>query len=143
MNAVLYPAILVLVLSFTAPGLAGERDAVPPVTHDATRKECGECHMAFQPALLPPGSWDRLMDNLADHFGESAELAPELVADIHAYLTANAGGGDAGVIRITEQRWWMRKHRRIRADTWQRPDIGSKINCGACHADAARGRYED
>lgn len=143
MNRLLGLSLLFLPLEFGAPALAGERDTVPPVTHVATAKECGECHMAFQPALLPAASWGRMLDDLADHFGESAELAPALTAEIRAYLTAHAGSGDATILRITEQRWWLRKHRMLRAEVWQRPEIGSKVNCEACHRDAARGVYDD
>jgi hypothetical protein len=143
MNRIIRSGVLILLLAVAGPALAGEYDSVPPVTHGATKKECGECHMAFQPALLPAAGWTRLMANLGDHFGEDTELAPELVADIRAYLTANAGPGDPGPIRITEQRWWLRKHRKVRGDVWQRPDIKSKINCEACHRDAARGVYDD
>lgn len=135
--------LLILPLWLAVPALAGERDAVPPVTHGATRKECGECHMAFQPALLPAASWNRIMDNLADHFGDDASLAPDLGADIRAYLTGSAGPGDSGVTRITEQRWWLHQHRRLRTDVWQQLDIKSKANCEACHRDASRGVYDD
>lgn len=143
MNRMLGLGLVILPLAFGGSASAGERDQVPPVSHAATKKECGECHMAFLPALLPAASWSRILDTLADHFGESAELAPPLVTEIRAYLTAQAGSGDAAISRITEQRWWLRKHRKLRAEIWQRPEIGSKINCEACHRDAARGLYDD
>ena len=121
---------------------ADEFERVPPVTHPATLKECGECHMAYQPGLLPADSWNRIMDGLADHFGENAGLPAETVATIRAYLTQNAGGGDGRLIRITDQRWWQREHDFDPA-IWKRPAVGSKGNCEACHREAAKGRYED
>ncbi len=36
--------------------------------------ECGGCHFAYQPGLLPEASWRKMMGSLADHFGENAEL---------------------------------------------------------------------
>lgn len=134
------PAALLALMLAAAPALAFER--VRPVTDTATKKECGECHMAFQPALLPAGSWNKIMDGLADHFGEDASLQADLAARIRAYLTANAGRGDPALLRITEQRWWVREHR-MPANVWQKDDVRSKSNCEACHRDAAKGLYDD
>lgn len=122
--------------------LANEFERVPPVTHAATLKECGECHMAFQPALLPAASWNRIMDGLSDHFGDNASLPPDAVADIRAYLTQNAGQGDGRLLRITDQRWWGHEHK-FRPEIWQRQDVRSKANCVACHRSAEKGLYED
>ena len=47
---------------------------VAPVTDPLVKKECGSCHMAFSPQLLPKRSWQKLIDTLADHFGENASL---------------------------------------------------------------------
>lgn len=136
-------ALLGVLLTTGGLALASPYERVPPVAHERTRKECGECHMAFQPALLPAAGWNRIMDGLADHFGDNAKLAPDVAADIRAYLTANAGRSDGDAMRITEQPWWVREHRRVRPETWAKPDVRSKANCEACHRDAARGLYED
>lgn len=140
-----------------AVALAGD-DWVPPVTDPVVLKECGACHMAFQPAFLPARSWDRMMNELADHFGEDATVAPDKARQIRAYLTANAGDvvtkGRAGKYmqwvapggtpqRITENPDFQRKHRRISDRTWQDPKVVTKSNCPACHQDANRGYYED
>ncbi|WP_247890059.1 diheme cytochrome c [Azospirillum brasilense] len=136
-------AATVLLLLSGAAVSANEFERVPPVTNDATRKECGECHMAFQPGLLPAGSWTRIMDGLDDHFGEKASLPPGPAAEVRAYLTGNAAErGDPTLLRITEQRWWLREHR-FRPEVWLRKDVLSKANCEACHRDAARGLYDD
>ncbi|PWC36053.1 diheme cytochrome c [Azospirillum sp. TSO35-2] len=133
----------VAALAVTAgAALANEFERVPPVTHAATQKECGECHMAYQPGLLPASSWNRIMDGLSDHFGENASLPAETAATIRNYLTQNAGSGDGRLIRITEQRWWQRKHDFDPA-IWTRKTVGAKSNCEACHRTAARGLYED
>ncbi|MBK1837469.1 diheme cytochrome c [Azospirillum sp. YIM B02556] len=121
---------------------AGEFERVGPVTHAATLKECGECHMAFQPGLLPAPSWTRIMDGLQDHFGETASLPADTAAAIRQYLTQAAGSGDGRLIRITEQRWWLRKHD-FEPSIWTRKAVGAKSNCEACHRTAAQGSYED
>lgn len=132
-----------LASGLAASAAASELENVAPVRDAATREECGECHMAFQPGLLPAGAWRRAMDGLADHFGEDASLAPELAAEIRAYLAANAAPrGDDRILRITEQRWWLREHR-FRDSVWRRPEVGAKSNCVACHDGAEQGIYED
>jgi hypothetical protein len=65
----------------------------PPVTDAAYRKECGTCHMAYPPQLLPARSWERVMGSLDAHFGESARLDGATHAAISAYLVQNAADG--------------------------------------------------
>jgi len=123
--------------------LAGEGERVPPVNHAGTAKECGECHMAFQPALLPAANWERIMDTLQDHFGDDARLPDAQAADIRAYLTSHARRrGDTARLRITEQPWFVREHH-IRPEVLKRPEIKTISNCAACHRNAERGIYED
>jgi hypothetical protein len=136
--------IALLARAWSMPAAAAEEGKrLGPVTHEATRKECGECHMAFQPGLLPAASWRRVMSGLATHFGEDASLDAARSADIERYLVSHAGSGDGALLRITEQRWFLREHRRITAATWERPDIKTRSNCVACHLGAERGLYED
>jgi len=136
--------LLLFALAFgTASAEASELERVPPVAHAETAKECGECHMAFQPALLPAAGWTLVMDGLKEHFGENAELPRDTSAGIREYLTTRAGRtGDPRLMRITEQPWFVREHRH-RQSVRQRPDIRSKTNCPACHPRAEAGIYED
>jgi len=71
------------------PAIADDR--VSPVTDPVVIKECGSCHMPFQPVFLPARSWAALLQGLGDHFGEDARLPAETTDIIRAYLTANAG----------------------------------------------------
>ncbi|MBM3582223.1 MAG: cytochrome C [Alphaproteobacteria bacterium] len=132
-------------------------DRVPPVTNDLVRKECGKCHMAFQPAFLPARSWNRMMSELADHFGENASLSANKVAAIRAYLTANAADAAPGKLarkylrrigpgetpqRITDNPEFAREHR-FPERVWKDPKVVTKSNCPACHPRAERGDYDD
>ena len=47
---------------------------VAPVTNPVYKEECGSCHMAYPPGLLPAISWQKVMAGLEDHFGDNAEL---------------------------------------------------------------------
>ena len=134
-----------LMLVSAAPSRADER--LPPITHAATLKECGDCHMVFQPGLLPAGSWSRLMETLDKHFGENASLPAETAAEITAYLTSHAGRSrkddrSEPPLRITETRWWMKEHRLSPAQ-WERSGARTKADCKACHTMADQGLYED
>ena len=136
------PFLAAAVFLLALPAAADEPERVPPVTHAPTQRECGECHMAFQPALLPANSWRQIMAGLADHFGEDASVEAALAAEIEAYLVGHAGQGDAAKLRITEQPWFRHEHD-VPDRVWQRPEVRSRANCEACHRDAARGLYED
>ena len=148
-------ALGALLLLGASPASAGD-DWVPSVRNEVVLKECGTCHMAFQPAFLPSRSWSRMMDGLADHFGDDASLAADKVEIIRTYLTTNAGdvamqgrarkymqwvapGGTPQ--RITENPDFLRKHR-FPDSVWQAPNVMAKSNCMACHPAADRGRYE-
>ncbi|MGE4280478.1 MAG: diheme cytochrome c [Magnetospirillum sp.] len=138
------------------PAWAGD-DWMPPVTDPLVKKECGSCHMAFQPGFLPARSWNKMMDGLADHFGEDASLPADKAAAIRAYLVNNAGdvAGQGRArkamgrlssadtpIRITDTPDFQRKHR-LPDWRWKDPKVVTKSNCPACHVEAERGLYED
>lgn len=130
-----------------ASSRADEMEFVPPVTHQATIAECGTCHMAYQPALLPRESWAAIMDDLSNHFGEDASLPTALAAEIKAYLVGASvparRPSAEPILKITEQPWWRHEHDEIPAATWQSPKVVAKGNCGACHRFADRGIYDD
>ncbi|MBC7908054.1 MAG: diheme cytochrome c [Rhodospirillaceae bacterium] len=125
------------------PALAGDH-RVAPVRDALVQKECGQCHMTFQPGLLPAASWERMMDKLADHYGDNAAVSAEKGAAIRAYLTANAGRDRRGGTpsRITEARWFTHEHD-FPAPVWKRPEVVTKSNCPACHQGAEQGLYDD
>jgi len=148
--------ILAVLLGGPLPALADER--LPVVDSEPVKKECGACHMAFQPQLLPQRSWLKIMDTLPDHFGENASLPEPTRTQVADYLVANAGDVSAsrGVrrfvgsiengqapMRITEVPRWTREHREVRANAWTDPRVRSKANCIACHRGADAGWYDD
>jgi len=149
--------VIALLLGAALPARADER--LPPVASEPVRKECGACHMAFQPQFLPQRSWRRMMDTLSDHFGEDASLPDAARLEITDYLLANAGDVSASregrrfaasiargdtPMRITEVPRWVREHRgEVRQSAWADARVRSKANCTACHRGAASGWYDD
>ena len=53
-------------------------------------EECGACHYAYPPGLLPAESWAGIMLGLEDHFEESAETDDETHAYVSQYLAENS-----------------------------------------------------
>jgi hypothetical protein len=147
--------ILAALALLAAP--AARADYAPPVTDPLTIKACGECHMVFQPSFLPARSWDKMMGQLNNHFGDNAAMAPDKAAHIRQVLmdgAADRAGGRMGhkalrgldegqtPLRITETPNFQRKHR-LPDSAWSKPNVMTKSNCQACHLAADKGIYED
>jgi len=131
-----------------ATALADEDDFKTRAPANATyAAACGMCHLAYPPGLLPAASWRAVLDGRADHFGVPLAPAPEVLAEIEAYLLANAGRareGAAQSLRITEQAWFRHEHgERLQARAAGDPAIGRMSNCAACHRGAEQGRFDD
>jgi hypothetical protein len=127
-----------LLLALAALPAAADDVRLPP--HPAYRTECGSCHVAYPPQLLPKDAWRNLMARLDRHFGSDASLDPKAQEDIGRFLAANAGrrASPAGPEpRITETRWFRQEHRN------EIPAGKNPADCGACHKGADRGIYED
>ncbi len=122
------------------------------------REECGACHLAFHPSLLPARSWKAMMEAQASHFGEDLFLEQNTVKKIGTFLVENAAeqrSTEAAwkinrsipktetLLRIIEAPYWIEKHQEISDAVWERPKVNGKVNCLACHMDAEAGTFED
>jgi hypothetical protein len=125
---------------------------------EAWQTECGSCHMAYHPTLLASRSWEKLLQQQHQHFGEDLYLDDTTLANFRIYATVNSA--DRGLtepsrkimesmdtaetpLRITETRYWRQKHDDIAAEIWQQDNINGKGQCDACHSDAGQGWFED
>jgi hypothetical protein len=127
-----------ILLALAALPAAADGVRLPP--NPAYKSECGSCHVAFPPKLLPRESWQQLMSRLDRHFGSDASLDPKPHEDISRYLAAYAGRRAAppgAEPRITETRWFLKEHRN------EIPPAKNPADCVACHKGAERGIYED
>ncbi|OGT18935.1 MAG: hypothetical protein A2V90_03005 [Gammaproteobacteria bacterium RBG_16_57_12] len=122
------------------------------------RQECGDCHLAFHPSLLPARSWVKLLETQSDHFGEDLGLDQTALDELRQFHTTNAAesrltepankiirsvpAGEAP-LAITQTQYWKNKHRDIDETYWKNPRIKSRSNCAACHLDAKAGTFED
>ncbi len=146
--AIVYLACLGLVWSLRQP------PAVPRLPTDPVYKaECGGCHWAYHPSLLPAAAWARLMAGLDDHFGEDASLKPERAAVIAGWLAAHAAESwdtlpahrlslldPAQPFRITATPFWKRRHSHIPPAVLKSIKGGGGA-CNICHTDADSGRF--
>lgn len=157
----------VMIAAALAAGAADDRFRKP--TPDSTMgfvpardplylKECGTCHFAYSPGLLPARSWVRQLERMERHFGETIKLDAQTRAHLGDYLTKNA----ADVSPFEGSRTLMERIRP--ADTpyrfshvpllremhtviWEVINTKNKVkvrslaNCGACHQRAAEGSF--
>ena len=165
-------ALLVGVLSLNVPCAVAEENfglwlvnfgrtkEVKPVSNEQYRSECGDCHFAYPPGLLPEKSWQKLLsaEALRDHFGSNAELDKDALQAIHDYAVENAADkswykrsrkiavataeGEAQ-LRITEVRYIKRKHQDIPEKMIKgNKDVKSLSYCDKCHTQAAKGVFD-
>ncbi|WP_232539872.1 diheme cytochrome c [Azohydromonas aeria] len=121
---------------------------MPAGVPKAYTQECGACHTAYPPGLLPSASWQRLMTGLERHFGTDAALDEATVRQLAAWLQANAGtykrvSEAPPQDRITQAAWFKREHRSIDAAVWSHASVKSAANCAACHSGAERGSFSE
>jgi len=121
-------------------------------------EECGACHVAYPPGLLPVESWQRLMGGLENHFDENAELDSETFAHINDYLEEEAlqrgqpaklskmlrNLPDIAPIRITELPYFISKHDEVPSRmVIKNPKVGSFSRCNSCHKGAEKGVFDE
>lgn len=114
----------------------------------AYEAECASCHIAYPPGLLGQKSWQNIMSGLDKHFGTDASLDLKEQTEITQWLLKNAATKEkysalAPENRITKTSWFIRKHDEVRSDVWKRAGVKSPANCSACHADAAKGDFNE
>jgi len=156
---------MLIAVVFASSALAGDLfprfKGVAPVNNAKYESECGSCHFAYQPGLLPSRSWRKLMEpgELEDHFGDNAEMEEGERLAILDFLVKHAAETswykrstkinrsvrrDERPLRITETRYIKRKHEDIQRKMIQdNPKVRSLSYCNNCHMRAADGVYDD
>ena len=115
--------------------------------------------MAYPPGLLPARSWMRIMNGLADHFGDNAELDAGTMTEITQLLldgSADASSyrrsrqvmrslpAQATPVRIMDVPFIRHEHDEIPERlVVPNPDVKSLANCSACHPRAAQGSFAE
>jgi len=155
--------LLTLMLSVSAAAAlisnapADDEAIFPMPTGKTYVNECGSCHTAYAPGLLPARSWRKMMGELGNHFGEDASLEEPQRLEILKHLELLAADGSqanmrmrringaiaagAAPQRISETGYFKYMHDEVPAYIWKRKKIGTLANCIACHTRANEGRY--
>jgi cytochrome c len=131
---------------------------VKPARNKLFLTECGSCHFAFQPGLLPNRSWKKIMKNLSNHFGVDASLDKKDNQTLSRYLASNSSDNSSEYlsrvinryvsrnstpIRFTKTRVFKNAHHELRSRVFRRKSILHASNCIACHTTANRGIYNE
>jgi len=132
---------------------------VAPVSNELYKKECGSCHFAYQPGLLPEQSWKKIMAGLEDHFGDNAELSLDVSQKISDYLANNSAdkvdsrrskkimrslSHSSAPLRITDVPYIKRKHDEIPNRLITKNDkVVSLSHCDACHQNVESGSFSE
>ncbi len=142
-------------------GFFGSGPGVEPVRNAVYLEECGSCHFAYQPGLLPSRSWIRMFSQkeLTNHFEEDITFDDKaLETQLLDYLTMHAAEKssfkrsrkimrslpyNASPLRTSDTPYLRRKHGEIPKNLITQPDVGSIANCEACHRTATEGVYEE
>lgn len=136
---------------------AVENKPVRYVPDETYVDECGSCHLAYPPGLLPRKSWNGIMQDLANHFEDNAEMDEETASYITAYLLQNAlreaspnrmsqmlrNMPEEPPLRITEFPFFIQAHEEIPKQL-QKESLkeGYLSPCEECHRQAGRGLFD-
>lgn len=119
------------------------------------RRECGSCHIAYPPRFLQDSSWEKVMDELDNHFGDNTELDPKEHQMILDYLVDHSGSSrwyqfwqrhDEKSIptRIIDTRAFRHEHdelpKKFYAENFRQITLSQ---CDQCHPEAAQGRFDE
>ena len=136
-----------------------KKPGVKPINNSLYQEECGSCHFAYQPGLLPSRSWQKVMTTLDDHFGDNAELDPADHHAISSFLGNNGAdksnfrrsskimrslNGSQSPLRITEVPYIVHKHDEIPTRLVNNnPKVGSLSHCDKCHQTVSKGSFSE
>ena len=134
-------------------------NGVTAITNPVYKEECASCHMAYPAGLLPAMSWEKVMAELENHFGENAELEAETHQSISQFLLTNSADRsnyrrsqkfsrsinyNNVPARITETPYFIHEHHEIPVRfVKNNSKINSFSQCDACHRKAEQGSFNE
>ena len=132
---------------------------VAAVSSPLYKEECGGCHMAYPPGLLPERSWKKVMSGLESHFGDNAELDANTAKTLSEFLYQHSAEKsdyrrsrkimrtlrkDNTPIRISETPYIEHEHDEISDKLIKHnKEVNSLANCNACHSQAEKGLFDE
>jgi len=125
--------VFFMALTFMPVERAAAFETISLATDPLTVKECSDCHPAYSPRYLRAYAWQKIMGDLANHFGENATLDEQTRIKIEEYLVYNASRPRKIGLRITNKKWFKREHGRKRVMALVKKKAIHLTNCTACH----------
>lgn len=150
-----------LIFSFIKPDNILLASKHPPTDYKKKNElfvnECVSCHILYPPQLLPKKSWQLVMSDLENHFGDDASIDTVDNKNILNFLETNSAESSTqessvkmldsiknkDIIAITKSSFWENTHKEIPKEVFTHKRIKSKANCKACHRDIEKGLIED
>ncbi len=149
--------LTILVNSLFAESYSSGKTDVAPVNNQLYIKECGSCHFPYQAGLLPSNAWNKMMENLENHFNSDASLNEADLQTLTKYLNDNSAEKNMQYKRsnrivsslaknqipdsISTTPYMIKKHEDIRKDLITQNEVKGLFNCMACHKTADKGIY--
>ena len=155
---------LIIMIALVSSLIAGSdyrsgKSGVAMVTNEFYKMECGSCHFAYQPGLLPSRSWEKLMGDLENHFDTDASLEADDTNTLIEYLKSNSAEKFSNYkrsrkinnsiskydtpIAISDTPYFVKEHRGIQTKLIEQKEVKSLSNCMACHTTAQKGIYSE
>ncbi|RYA23017.1 cytochrome C [Malaciobacter halophilus] len=132
---------------------------VPLVSNDLYINECGACHFAYFPGLLPQNSWEKLMSDLENHFGDNATIDKKTFQTLSKFLKENSAEKNMNYkrsrkivqsipknkiyIAISKTPYIYKKHKEIKKHLITQKEVKGLFNCTACHQGAKKAIFND
>jgi cytochrome b len=130
------------------------------IEHKTFYKKCGDCHKVYPPFLLPEKSWDKIMNDLDNHFGEEiteANITASQQSLIRDFLKENSAEHSTREVSVkvmdslgarrpkafTKTPYWRETHKNIPRSVYKNKKIKDKSNCTACHDGIDEGVLDD
>lgn len=143
----------------SAPAFSEAKQATDQAAATLYKEECSSCHMAYPANLLPSRSWDKILNQLGQHFGEDASLDAATLRQLRRYLQDNSADAvnshrsrrllrslpaNRTPLRISELPYIRHKHDEIPARYISgNPQVKHLSNCNACHQGAGQGIFNE
>lgn len=132
---------------------------VAPVNNELYIKECGSCHFAYPAGLLPSNAWNKMMNNLDNHFGDNASVDEKTFQSLSKYLNDNSAEKNMNFKRskkivesltsneipdsISTTPYMKKKHKEIKKELITQKEVKGLFNCTACHQNAKKGVFSE
>ncbi len=103
-------------------------------------ENCSECHLPLPPQVLPTNSWQDILNNTRNHYGESLpatnNLTTQLIWNYLRFSSRPALEGERTPQYITNSRYFKALHPQI-----DLPKPSNHQSCSLCHPTAAQLDY--